>query len=99
ARLASARVEDTRPLPPEAALALGNLGRIDGRLDDAERYFRLAAASRVSAALAEVGLGKVDGARGDRERAQAHFRAALAKAPDDAMVHAEVGFQAYRDGR
>ena len=99
ARSACARVEDARPLPPEAALALGNLGRIDGRLDEAERYFRLAAASRGSAALAEVGLGKVEAARGRRDRAQAHFGAALARAPDDALVHAEVGFQAYREGR
>ncbi|MBJ6977982.1 winged helix-turn-helix domain-containing protein [Luteimonas sp. MC1895] len=99
ARSACARVEDMRPLPPEAALALGNLGRIDGRLDEAERYFRLAGTAPGSGALAEVGLGKVEAARGRQDRAQAHFRAALARAPDDALVHAEVGFQAYRDGR
>ena len=99
ARLACARVEDADPMPAEAALALGNLDRVDGRFTEALRRFRLAAGDPASAALAVVGLGKVSAARGQRDRARSHFQAALDVAPDDAQVRAEVGFQAYRDGR
>ena len=99
ARLACARVQDADPMPAEAALALGNLDRVDGRFTEALRRFRLAAADPASAALAEVGMGKVEAARGQPDRARSHFQAALDVAPDDAQVRAEVGFQAYRDGR
>ncbi|MBD7986442.1 tetratricopeptide repeat protein [Luteimonas sp. Sa2BVA3] len=44
-------------------------------------------------------MGKVEAARGQPDRARSHFQAALDVAPDDAQVRAEVGFQAYRDGR
>lgn len=99
ARLACARVQDADPMPAEAALALGNLDRVDGRFAEALRRFRLAAADPASAALAEVGMSKVEAARGQPDRARSHFQAALDVAPDDAQVRAEVGFQAYRDGR
>ena len=99
ARSACARAAQMKPVPSEAALALGNLHRVDGEFDQAIAQFQVAARDPATAALGEVGIAKTEAARGDRERALAHFQKALDLAPDDPLVHAEVGFQAYRDGR
>lgn len=99
ARVACGRAAELDPMPPEAALALGNLYRVDGALDQALIQFERAARDPATAALAEIGIGKVEAARGDAERAHGHFQKALALAPGDALVRTEVGFQAYREGR
>ena len=99
ARLACRRAAELEPAPPEAALALGNLYRVDGALDQAQVQFERAARHPGSAALAAIGIGKVEAARGEVDRSREQFRIALERAPHDALVHAEVGFQAYRGGR
>ncbi|MEN1959598.1 winged helix-turn-helix domain-containing protein [Luteimonas sp. MJ246] len=98
ARTACARVAALDPVPPEGALALGNLHRVDGEFDLALAQFAPAADDPATAALAEVGIAKVQAARGDRAAAAAHFHKALALAPDDARIWTEAGLQAYRDG-
>lgn len=99
ARAACARAAELVPLPPEAALAIGNLHRVDGAFDAALASFRQAAEDPASAALAEVGMARTEAARGDRAAERAHFARALELAPEDARIRAESGFQAYRDGR
>jgi tetratricopeptide (TPR) repeat protein len=99
ARVACARAaSDGSEPPPEVSLALGNLRRVDGEYDAALEEFRRAAADPGHAALANVGMAKVEAARGDAARAREHFDRALALAPDDPLVRAEAGFQAWRDG-
>ncbi|MGY1457436.1 MULTISPECIES: winged helix-turn-helix domain-containing protein [unclassified Luteimonas] len=99
ARLACRRAAELEPSPPEAALALGNLYRVDGALEQAQAQFERAARHPGTAALAAIGIGKVEAARGEVDRAREQFRIALEQAPLDALVRAEVGFQAYRGGR
>ncbi|NLA67274.1 MAG: tetratricopeptide repeat protein [Gammaproteobacteria bacterium] len=99
ARAACARAAEFEPLPAEAALAIGDLARVDGDLEAARRRFEQAALDPATAALAAIGLGKVEAAAGNGARARTHFETALALAPDDAQVRSELGFQAYRDGR
>lgn len=87
------------PVPPEASLALGNLHRVSGEYDKALARFAHAIADPSTAAMAQVGIAKVYASRGEAGLAKRHFDAALDLAPRSARVRAEVGFQAYRDGR
>lgn len=96
---ACARAASFEPVPPEAALALGNLHRVGGEYDQALVQFERALGFPSTAAMAQVGIAKVYAARGSAAPAERHFREALALAPGSARVRAEVGFQAYRDGR
>lgn len=96
---ACGRAQAMEPAPPEVALALGNLERVDGGFERALQHFGRAAVHPATAALAEVGIAKVHAARGEPAIARKHFERAVALAPDDATVRAELGFQAYRDGR
>ena len=99
ALVACARAATFDPVPPEAALALGNLHRVGGGFDQALAEFARAAADPATAAMAQVGIAKVHAARGEAGLAERHFKQALALAPGSARIYAEVGFQAYRDGR
>lgn len=99
ARAACARAAALEPMPPEAALAVGELHRVDGDLALARTMLERAAADPATAALAEMGLAKVAAAAGDQDGAARHAAAALERAPDDALVRVEAGFLAYREGR
>lgn len=99
ARTACARAAQLEPVPAEAALAIGNLHRVDGERALAQAQFERAARDPSTAAMASVGLAKLAAADGDVARARGHMDAALKRAPDDALVRAEAGFQAYREGR
>ena len=80
-------------------IALGDLYRIRGDHTRAARYYGKWRDDPALAAQAHMGLAQVLIDQGQDERAMAEFRFALAARPDDAQVHAELGYQQYRLGR
>lgn len=99
AKAACQRAAQMDPSMPETDQALGDLYRA---ADDGERaleHYRKSAQSPALAAASYVGMAKVYAAQGHNDLALTQFQRALERAPDDATVHAELGYQQYLDGK
>ena len=83
----------------EALLALADLSRVRGENVEALAIYEKMTDDRTHAAQAHVGLAKIHAAQGASELATRNFSRALALRPGDARIHAEIGYQAYRERR
>lgn len=102
ARVACQRAAQMDPGLAEVNLALGNLYDTVGDPARALEHYRLSVKhARTPRMLvsAHVGMAQVYASGGKHDLAMQEFRQALALSPDDAFVHANIGYQQYLDGK
>ena len=98
ARIACQRALNMDSSLADVGLALGDLYRVQGEFDNAlEQYSRIESDPAVRT-RAQIGMAKVYAAQGHPELADEYFGKALQSSPDDAKVHAEIGYRQYLDG-
>jgi TolB-like protein/DNA-binding winged helix-turn-helix (wHTH) protein/Flp pilus assembly protein TadD len=95
ARLACLRAANMDPTMGIVQLALGDLYRATGNPEKALEHYDRAGADLSVRPLALAGRGQVLAGGGKHEEAIEAFRTALELAPEDADVHASLGFQLY----
>lgn len=95
ARLACLRAANMDPTIGLVQLALGDLYRATGKPEKALEHYGRAGADLSVRPLALAGRGQVLAGEGKHEEAIAAFQEALLLAPEDADVHASLGFQLY----
>jgi TolB-like protein/DNA-binding winged helix-turn-helix (wHTH) protein/tetratricopeptide (TPR) repeat protein len=99
ARLACLRAANMDPTIGVVQLALGDLYRAQGPAARALEHYRLAEADRSVRADALAGQASVQAAEGRPALSVAAFRQALELAPEDAAIHAALGYQQYLAGQ
>lgn len=98
ARAACAVAAEMAPGSAEVDLALGDLHRAKGELDQAMGYYAKARDDPARAPGALVGLAQVHAARGDHQRSVAYFEQALELSPGNGLIHGFLGFEQYQAG-
>jgi TolB-like protein/Flp pilus assembly protein TadD/DNA-binding winged helix-turn-helix (wHTH) protein len=98
ARLACLRAGNMDGSLGAVQLALGDLYRASGDQPRAREHYLRAEADPAARAQALAGQAKSFAAEGDATQALALFDQALRASPDDAHLHAELGFQRYLAG-
>ncbi|WP_146908930.1 winged helix-turn-helix domain-containing protein [Arenimonas daejeonensis] len=98
ARMACLRAANMDPGIGIVQLALGDLYRANGPPAKALEHYRLAEADPAVRTDAIAGQASVFAAEGDMEKAIETFHRALAIDPDDAGVHAALGYQQHLAG-
>ncbi len=102
ARLACERAAQMDPSLAEVNLALGKLySTVGDPARSLEHYRQSVGNARTPRMLvsAHVGMAQVYASEGKHELAMKEFQQALALSPDDAFVHANIGYQQYLDGK
>lgn len=98
AGLACLLAERMDPRNGTVRLALGDLHRVQGDAAQAERHYRALLEDPAHGAAGHVGLAKLAADAGQTRRAFDLFARALALRPNDARVHAEIGYRHYLAG-
>ncbi|MEP6632839.1 MAG: tetratricopeptide repeat protein [Luteimonas sp.] len=98
ARTACLRAKHMDPSIGEVGLALGDLYRVSGDLDQAAGYYDKLLQDPTTRPDAYVGLAKVDAARGKQDSALHYLQRAIELRPGDAYLQAEIGFHQYIAG-
>ncbi len=71
----------------ETRYLLGNARKLQGKLDDAMRYYRTAIRIDAQHVAAHLALGRALSEQGAHAKAVSHFRRAISAAPDNARAH------------
>lgn len=98
ARLACLRAANMDPTIGGVQLALGDLYRVREQFDQALDHYGQAAADLSVRPMALAGRAKIAAAQGRMADALQGFREALALAPADAGLHADLAYQLYLAG-
>lgn len=98
ARIACQRALSMDSSLAEVSLALGDLYRVQGHLDQAIVELQRAADDPITRVRSNVSLAQTYALKHMPELAKKHFAIALAISPKDPYVHAAVGYQHYLDG-
>ncbi|WP_290594982.1 tetratricopeptide repeat protein [Arenimonas sp. SCN 70-307] len=98
ARLACLRAANMDGTLGSVQLALGDLYRAAGDAPRAREHYQRAQADASVLAQALAGEAKLAAAAGDQAAALELFGQALQASPDDAHLHADLGFQRYLSG-
>lgn len=99
ARIACQRALNMDSSLAEVSIALGDLYRVQGQLDQAIVEFKHAASDPATAVESNIGLAKIYALKKQPEQVKEYFANALAISPNDPLVHAAIGYQHYLDGQ
>jgi TolB-like protein/DNA-binding winged helix-turn-helix (wHTH) protein/Flp pilus assembly protein TadD len=95
---ACARARELAPGDADVHTALGDLYRLDGQAERAASEYRAAVAEDAGRAGAQIGLAILDLQAHRRDEAARRFGIVLRQGQDDALLHAEIGYQYYLAG-
>ncbi|MFP5373824.1 MAG: tetratricopeptide repeat protein [Gammaproteobacteria bacterium] len=98
AQAACARAAGMDPGLREVDLALGDLARVRGELDQAEARYQRALDDMSLRPSAYLGMARVQRARGQPALALDYFERARQLRPGDAVIHRELGYHHYLAG-
>lgn len=98
ARIACQRALNMDASLADVSLALGDLYRVQGQLDQALVEYQRAANDPATRVDATVGMAKVYALKKDSKQSDEYFAKALALNPNDPFVYSEIGYQQYLDG-
>lgn len=98
AQSACARAAQMDPGLREVDLALGDLARVRGELDQAETHYNRALDDVALRPAAYLGMARVHRARDEPELALDYFERARQLRPGDAVIHRELGYHHYLAG-
>jgi TolB-like protein/DNA-binding winged helix-turn-helix (wHTH) protein/Flp pilus assembly protein TadD len=98
AQAACARAAKMDPVLREVDLALGDLARVRGELDQADTHYNRALDDVALRPSAYLGMARVQRARGESALALDYFERARQLRPGDAVIHRELGYHHYLAG-
>jgi len=98
AQAACARAGEMDPVLREVDLALGDLARVRGELDQADARYNRALDDVALRPSAYLGMARVQRARGAPALALDYFERARQLRPGDAVIHRELGYHHYLAG-
>jgi len=99
AAVAAARAAELGADAPETLIALGDLHRVAGRFEEAEREFGLALAQRPDDYEARLGRGRTLDGLGRAADAEAEYLRAIEGRPNDWRGHSLLGLLRFSHGR
>lgn len=98
AQEACARAAQMDPVLREVDLALGDLARVRGELDQADSHYNRALDDVALRPSAYLGMARVQRARDEPALALDYFERARQLRPGDAVIHRELGYHHYLAG-
>lgn len=98
ARIACQRALNMDSSLADVSLAMGDLYRVQGQLDDALREYQSASIDPATAIGANLGLAQVHALMHQPKLVEQYFSRALAIDPNDSRIYSTMGYQAYLDG-